>query len=30
MTKDEINGYLVQLNEALAALGAVRKICLYG
>jgi hypothetical protein len=30
MTKDEINRYLVQLNEAVAALGAVREICLYG
>jgi hypothetical protein len=29
MTKDEIKKYLVQLNEAVAALGAVREICRY-
>jgi hypothetical protein len=30
MTKDEINSYLFQLNEELAALEAVGEICLYG
>ncbi len=30
MTKDEINRYLVQLNEELAVLGVVGEICLYG